>query len=175
MDTLRHLSTTATISLMNRSTSRFLSTLLGLAITTSFSLGWLPRSFAADESDRIEQAMTPTEFKAAGLEKLSPDELTKLNAWLQGYREKVVKKASAREARTKMQLIVSRIDGMFEGASYGTVIPLEDGTSWKVANQGEHYSGHADHPGVAVFKSIFGWKMRIGGIAEFYVLPVKTH
>jgi hypothetical protein len=86
-----------------------------------------------------------------------------------------LKKAAAREAKTKMQLIVSRVDGVFNGASTGTIIPLEDGTSWRLANAGEHYSGHADHPGVAVFKSIFGWKMRIGGIAEFYVMPVKTH
>ena len=63
----------------------------------------------------IQQAMTPAEFKAAGLEKLSPTELGKLNAWLQGYREKAVKvaekKANERAAREKTNLIVSRIDG----------------------------------------------------------------
>ncbi|MEO7165715.1 MAG: hypothetical protein ABI016_01620, partial [Chthoniobacterales bacterium] len=96
-----------------------------------------------------------------------------LNAWLQGYRDKAVKKAADRQARTKMQLIVSRIDGVYNGVASGDVIRLEDGTAWRVANKGEHYSGHADHPAVAIFKSIFGWKMRIGGIAEFYVEPTK--
>ncbi len=63
--------------------------------------------------------MTPSEFKAAGLEKLSPAELAKLNGWLQGYREKAVKKAVAREAKTKMQLVVSRIDGVYNGVGTG--------------------------------------------------------
>ena len=95
-----------------------------------------------------------------------------MNGWLQGYREKAVKKAVAREAKTKMQLVVSRIDGIYNGTGTGDIIRLEDGTAWKVANSGEHYGGYADHPAVAIFKSIFGWKMRISSIAEFYVLPV---
>ena len=148
------------------------ATFLGLAIALGFSLGCLPSSLAQDEGAGIEQQMTPSEFKAAGLEKLTPAELAKLNGWLQGYREKAVKKAVAREAKVKMQLIVSRIDGVYSGVASGQTIRLEDGTVWKVANSGEHYGGYADHPAVAIFKSIFGWKMRISSIAEFYVLPV---
>jgi len=146
---------------------------LGLAIALGFSLGCLPSSLAQDEGAGIEQQMTPSEFKAAGLEKLTPAELAKLNGWLQGYREKAVKTAVAREAKTKMQLVVSRIDGVYSGVGTGDIIRLEDGTAWKVANAGEHYGGYADHPAVAIFKSIFGWKMRISSIAEFYVLPVR--
>lgn len=138
-----------------------------------FSLGCFSAAFAQDEPAGIEQAMTPDEFQAAGLQKLSPAELAKLNAWLQGYRQKVVKKAAAREARTKMHLIVSRIDGVYNGVAPGEIIRLEDGTAWKLANKDEHYNGHADHPAVAIFKSIFGWKMRISSLAEFYVMPVK--
>jgi hypothetical protein len=146
-----------------------------LVVTASFLCTPGVPAAANDSEGAIEQIMSPEEFKAAGLDKLSSKELKNLNAWLRGDREKVLKKAAAREARIQKELIVSRVDGVFNGASTGTIIPLEDGTSWKLANAGEHYSGHADHPGVAVFKSIFGWKMRIGGIAEFYVLPVKTH
>ena len=45
--------------------------------------------FAAREemSAGVQEVMSPGEFKAAGLNKLSPEELQKLNAWLQGYRE----------------------------------------------------------------------------------------
>ncbi len=146
---------------------------LGLAIALGFSLGCLPSGLAQDEGAGIEQQMSPSEFKAAGLEKLTPAELAKLNGWLQGYREKAVKTAVAREAKTKMQLVVSRIDGVYSGVGTGDIIRLEDGTAWKVANAGEHYGGYADHPAVAIFKSIFGWKMRISSIAEFYVLPVR--
>ena len=160
---------------MNDITRRFFPPLLALATAFFFSLGCLPVAFAQDESAGIERAMTPEEFKAAGLEKLSPQELAKLNAWLRGDREKAMKKAAERQARTKMQLIVSRIDGVYNGAVYGDIIRLEDGTAWKLANKGDHYGGHADHPAVAIFKSIFGWKMRISRIAEFYVLPVSSH
>ncbi len=149
---------------------RFLFALLASA---AFLFGHAPVLFAQDESANIQQAMTPEEFKSAGLAKLSPEELAKLNAWLQGFREKAEKKAALRESKTKLQLIVSRIDGVYNGTAYGDIIRLEDGTAWKVANKGEHFGGHADHPAVAIFKSIFGWKMRISRIAEFYVMPVK--
>ena len=39
-------------------------------------------------------------------------ELAKLNAWLQGFREKAEKKAAMRESRTKLQLIVTQVDGV---------------------------------------------------------------
>src|SRR4029450_5089016 len=68
-------------------------------------------------SGSIKEMMSPEEFKAAGLNKLSPDELQKLDAWLQGYRQiteqKAEKKATAPASRTKMDLIVSRVDGTF--------------------------------------------------------------
>src|SRR5205823_9278081 len=55
-------------------------------------------------SGSIQQMMTPEEFNAAGLNKLSPEELQKLDAWLQGYRQvaeqAAEKKATARAERT---------------------------------------------------------------------------
>jgi len=122
--------------------------------------------------------MTPEEFKAAGLEKLSPGELAKLNAWLQGDREKILKKAekkaAEREEKAKQSLIVSRINGTWNGVVPGEIIQLEDGSKWKLANKDEHYGGFADHPAVAVWKAgFFGWKMRVSKIAEFYVNEVK--
>src|SRR5437764_2196868 len=142
---------------------------------------WLsasPVRSAQREAADIQQAMTPEEFKAAGLEKLSPNELAKLNAWLQGDREKTLKKAEKKAAeraeKVKLNLIVSRIDGVWNGVVPGEVIRLEDGSKWKLANKDEHYGGFADHPAVAVYKAgLFGWKMRVSRLAEFYVLEVK--
>jgi len=86
-------------------------------------------------------------FRGTDLRKgLSPEELQKLNAWLQGYREvaekTAEKKATARAAkveRTKMDLLVSRVDGTFNGLTGRTVIRLEDGTVWKQANADDQY------------------------------------
>jgi hypothetical protein len=145
----------------------------------------------------IEELMTPEEFKAAGLDKLNEDELQHLDAWLQGYRqttekrvseaaekraseevrqatEKATADASAKTAMTKMDSLVSRVDGRFIGLTGHTIIKLEDGTVWKQANKEDRYQGpNVDHPLVAVSHSAFGYKMRIEGTPEFYVNPVR--
>jgi hypothetical protein len=130
-------------------------------------------------SGSIKEMMSPDEFKAAGLDKLSADELQRLDAWLQGYRQvteqAAEKKATARASRTKMDLIVSRVDGTFNGLTGRTVIRLEDGTVWRQANADDRYRPRVtDHPAAAVIHGIFGYKMRIEGTQEFYVDPVRN-
>jgi len=132
-------------------------------------------------SGNIQEMMTPEEFKAAGLNKLSPEELQKLDAWLQGYRQvteqTAEKKATARAAKVehaKMDLLVSRVDGTFSGLTGRTMIRLEDGTVWKQANADDRYRPKVtDHPAAAVIHGVFGYKMRIEGTQEFYVDPVR--
>ncbi len=130
-------------------------------------------------SGSIKEVMSSEEFKAAGLNKLSAEELQKLDAWLQGYRQvteqAAEKKATARASRTKMDLIVSRIDGSFQGLTGRTIIRLEDGTVWKQANADDRYRSRVtDHPAAAVIHGVFGYKMRIEGTQEFYVDPVRN-
>src|SRR5437867_1129658 len=133
----------------------------------------VPQLQAQDEGG-IKQAMSPEEFHKAGLDKLSDDELRNLDRWLRGDREKTAKKAATRTSKTKMDLIVSRVNGSFGGLGGGTVIELEDGTAWKQANADDHFRGSpVDHPGAAVIHGIFGYKMRIEGVPEFYVDPVR--
>lgn len=123
---------------------------------------------------QIEQEMSPTEFKKSGLDKLSPEELASLNKWLAGDREKTAKQAASRTARTKMDLLVSRVDGSFNGLSGATIIRLQDGTAWKQANADDHFAGSpVPSPGAAVVHGVFGYKMRIEGAREFYVDPIR--
>jgi hypothetical protein len=133
------------------------------------------RAAQEEAAGSIHEMMTPEEFKAAGLNKLSPEELQKLDAWLQGYRQVTEKKATARAERTKLDLLVSRVDGSFNGLTGRTVIRLEDGTVWKQANAEDRFRPRVtDHPGAAVIHGIFGYKMRIEGTPEFYVDPVRN-
>jgi hypothetical protein len=130
-------------------------------------------------SGNIKEMMSADEFKAAGLNKLSADELQRLDAWLQGYRQvteqAAEKKATARASRTKMDLIVSRVDGTFNGLTGRTIIRLEDGTVWKQANADDRYRARVtDHPAAAVIHGVFGYKMRLEGTQEFYVDPVRN-
>ena len=130
-------------------------------------------------SGSIKEMMSPGEFKAAGLDKLSADELQKLDAWLQGYRQvteqTAEKKATARAERTKMDVLVSRVDGSFYGLTGRTVVRLEDGTVWKQANADDRFRPkNPDHPAAVVIHGVFGYKMQIEGTQAFYVDPVRN-
>jgi len=151
--------------------------ILGLCV----NLGCLQPARAAREkmSEDIQQIMSPEEFKAAGLNKLSPEELARLNAWLQGYRQvteqAAEKKATARASRTKLDVLVSRVDGTFDGLTGRTIIRLEDGTVWKQANADDRYrSKVTDHPAAVVIHGVFGYKMQLEGTQAFYVDPVRN-
>jgi len=142
----------------------------------------------------VQEMMTPDEFKAAGLDKLSEDELQHLDAWLQGYRQTTEKKvseqaekkageeikkateqANVRAAQGKFEPLVSRVDGPFQGLKGRTLIKLENGTVWKQANADDRYrTTVTDHPAAVVLHSAFGYKMRIEGMPEFYVDPVHN-
>jgi hypothetical protein len=145
----------------------------------------------------IEETMRPEEFKAAGLDKLNEDELQHLDAYLSGYRQAAKKKANdeaqakaseeikkakaeakpddtAMGGRSRMDSLVSRVDGNIEGIKGHTIIRLEDGTMWKQANVDDHYRASVtDHPPAVVLHTTFGYKMRIEGMPEFYVDPVN--
>ena len=165
---------------MNSSRDRLIRCLM-LAVCVSFGCTKPTGAAPEETAGSIQQIMTPEEFRAAGLNKLSPDELQKLDAWLQGYRQvteqtaekKATAKASA-ESHAKMDLLVSRVDGTFQGLTGRTIIRLEDGTVWKQANADDRYRPKVtDHPAAAVIHGVFGYKMRIEGTQEFYVDPVR--
>jgi type IV secretory pathway VirB10-like protein len=133
----------------------------------------------------LQDSMTAEEFRAAGLEKLSADELANLNAWLQGYRQatetKAAEKATAEttkkvteevtaQAHQRLNRVESRVDGTVPHLTGHSTIKLEDGTVWRQANAEDRYSSPPiDHPKAVVTRGVFGWKMRISGLPEFYV------
>src|SRR4029077_12207969 len=108
--------------IMNPSCGRLIQCVI-FALCAIFAFARIANGAREEEaSGGIQEMMSPEEFKAAGLNKLTPDELQNLDAWLQGYRQvteqKAEKVASARAAKiekTKMDLLVSRVDGTFYG------------------------------------------------------------
>ena len=132
----------------------------------------------------LQDTMTAEQFKAAGLDKLSPEELKTLNSTLKGSRQEAEKKAvekataeitkKAAESHAKMDEILSRVDGDFAGITGHTIIKLEDGTKWKQVNVDDRYRARVTyHPPVKVWHSAFGYRMRVVGTGEFYVDPVR--
>ncbi len=148
---------------------------LMLGICVIFGCAEPARAAREETTGSIQEMMSPEEFRAAGLNKLSAQELQKLDAWLQGYRQVAEKKAATRAERTKLDLLVSRVDGSFNGLTGRTVIRLEDGTVWKQANAEDRFRPKVtDHPGAVVIHGIFGYKMRVEGTQDFYVDPVRN-
>ena len=144
------------------------------------------RKVSPEQSGKVLQdSMTAQEFKAAGLEKLSAEELANLNAWLQGYRQatetKAAEKATAEttkkvteevtsQAHQRLNRVESRVDGRVPHLTGHSTIKLEDGTVWRQANAEDRYAPPPiDHPTAVVTRGVFGWKMRISGLPEFYV------
>src|SRR6266513_2349240 len=162
---------------MNTFRSVFRYSILGFCMIFTCAV---PVHAAREEqmSGSIQQMMSSAEFKAAGLNKLSPEELQKLDAWLQGYRDvtekAATKKATAVASRTKLDLLVSRVDGQFNGLTGRTVIRLQDGTVWKQANADDRFRPRVtDQPAAVVIHGIFGYKMQVEGTQEIYVDPVR--
>lgn len=137
------------------------------------------------------QEMTDEEKAAAGLDKLSPAELEYLDEWMRNNRRMAEKKAAEKAAEQtkteavkageeramrviKQDTIVSRVDGTMIPLNGRTVIRLEDGTKWKQANHEDRFRPRiVDRPAVAVIHTTFGFKMRIEGMPDFYVDPVR--
>ena len=91
------------------------------------------------------------------MNKLSAEELQKLNEWLHGFRQETVQateKKAAKEGRRKFDVIVSRVVGPFYGLKGATIIRLEDGSVWKQATRSDHIVGSGqENLGVAVYNA----------------------
>ena len=122
----------------------------------------------AAEAPDVRGLMTPEEFGAAGLGKLTAAELEALNRWLLRYTagEATVLRTSSdavREAtrKTGATVIRSRIAGPVEGWSGRTQFRLENGQIWQQRMSGS-WRHRADSPEVEIRKNLLGmWEMRL--------------
>jgi len=131
----------------------------------------------AAAQQRIEQQMSPEQFKAAGLDRLSPEQLSNLNAWLNGKIDTVKQTASA-EAKKKVEVesrgfynfgssepIVAHIDGEFRGFGPGRQWTLDNGQVWRQDDDASLAGVRKTNPGVRINPSLIGnaWYMAIDG------------
>jgi len=137
-----------------------LTTLLLMAAATSLA-GAADKPFPG-----IRNLMTAEEFKAAGLDQLSPEELRQLDTWLLHYTagEAAILRQDNTEVREASQdfELVTRISGDFRGWSGETVFRLENGQIWRQRLPGRyHYSG-PPNPEVRISRSWMGfYKMTV--------------
>ena len=132
---------------------------------------------AASAQDALQDKMTPAEFKAAGLDKLTPAELASLNAWLQGKVTEETRKAAS-EARKEVEQknrgffdfgssepIVSRLKGDFAGFGNGKRYLLENGQEWRQADNAKLHGVRKSNPEITIRPSLIGnaWYLTVDG------------
>lgn len=136
------------------------------------------------ENVSLRDLMTPEQFRAAGLKKLSADELASLERFLKGYRDETVQSATKqieervapsgkRDQAADRGVIESRIKGDFDGLKGRTRMVLENGSIWQQGDSQLKFTAHLTNPEVVLVRSIFGYRMFIVGISRpFYVKQV---
>ena len=124
----------------------------------------------AQQAAGLQQRMSPSEFKAAGLDKLSPQQLANLDSWLASHGKVVTKMVSADGQpvfyanESKRRPIDAHIVGHFGGWSGHNLVTLDNGQQWQQIGSDQPYCGASDNPAVKIKPSLFGnWLMVVHG------------
>lgn len=154
---------------------------LSIVLLTCAATALAQESTAATGPGNLRENMTEAEFKAAGLDKLSPAELAALEAWLQRKvgQQTAAAVAEAKEAGRKevereargffdfgsAEPIESTIAGSFNGFAKGRQYTLANGQVWEQAEPASLAGVRLENPRVRIAPSRFGntWFMKIEG------------
>lgn len=128
-------------------------------ILAGFSLGVFAAQPNPGSWKGIQKMMTPEQFHAAGLDRLSPEQLDRLNHWFLRFlaydSEQVVHTDKTVKALQKVPTR-HRIAGDFRGWSGDTLFKLQDGEVWK-QRLPDQYFARLKNPEVEIYKNLFGF------------------
>lgn len=144
----------------------------------------LPLASSALAQQKIEQQMTYEQFKAAGLDQLSPQQLANLNAWLDGKLQvetaKAVETAAAAGVAAKAtdddrrglfapresrEPISAKVQGDFTGFGKGRQFTLDNGQVWRQVDDASIGGANLPSPAIKITPSVIGgaWYMSVDG------------
>lgn len=141
---------------------------------------------AADGFSSLEEQMTGAEYKASGLDKLTPEELAALNNWIRNHSLATLdlprasgaalagsdgndQRGFENEVIAEMgdQPIVSRIKGKFSGWDGNAVFVLENGMIWEQADNDRFHIREVANPEVTIKPGMFNtWRLSIDGYSS---------
>jgi hypothetical protein len=152
-------------------------------IVLFFALVFLPISAWAQtaEFQGVQKAMSPQEYDAAGLQKLTPDERARLDEFIRRFvassnqvaAEKAVDRAVKERKASPPEIIQSRIVGPFTGFSGSTVFTLENGQRWRQSQPDSRYFPKVESPPVIIVKDQIGYRMYVAGGGDVRVSRVR--
>ena len=114
--------------------------------------------------------MSGADFKAAGLDKLSPEELKYLDNWLQTHQQTRLVSPSGKPVfytDTDRKEFETHLVATFSGWSGSTQFSLNNGQVWKQAESGAYSCPTVTNPKVTVKPMLLGsWLMYVEGCNE---------
>lgn len=132
--------------------------IITLAVFTSMNLA----AAGPDSHDTwrgLQSMMGSEEFKAAGLDKLSPEELHRLDQWLMhflAYDSQQLIKTDTDIQNLQKSPVRRRIAGHFTGWSGDTLFTLDNGEVWKQRLPGR-YAISLENPEIEIFRNLLGF------------------
>lgn len=144
-----------------------------IAFVCAFSL--FATAAIAKEFSSVEEQMTSSQFKSAGLNKLSSEELAALNAWIRANQPAPgASGAYDRAADDQKRIgfndsaarsdISSNIIGEFKGFGGGTIFKLENGQIWQVESGELGGIKAMTNPKVTIRPGLIGgWRLQVEG------------
>lgn len=154
---------------------RFLLSLLTLAVC----------GFARAQDNEfpgVQKSMSAKAFEEAGLIKLAPEELDRLNDFIRRYVSSanqeaanvaVEKAVKDNKIASQPQVIESRIVGPFKGYNGRSRFTLENGQVWAQSQQVSRAYPPVDSPPVIIVKAGFGHRMYILGGGDIRVSKIR--
>ena len=130
-------------------------------------------SVHAQQADGLQQRMSSAEFKGAGLDKLSPQELQNLDRWLSGHAKVTTKVVNSSgkpvfyAGDKKRQTIDTNIVGHFDGWSKNLEFTMANGQQWQVIDPEPHSCRPSENTEVKIKPSLLGsWLMYVPSCYE---------
>jgi hypothetical protein len=142
-------------------------------------------AFAEDDSPSfagVQKSMSPKAFEQAGLNKLTPDEIARLDEFIRKYAASsnqvaataaVDQAVKSNKVPSQPQVIESRIVGLYKGYNGRSQFTLENGQVWAQAQQESRNYPPTDSPPVIIVKGGWGHRMYILGGGNIRVTKVR--
>lgn len=144
-----------------------------LALSLLLALPLCGLSVQAQQSGGLQQRMSSSEFKAAGLDKLSPQELQNLDGWLRTHAKVTTRVVNASgkpvfyPGDQKRHTIDAHIVGHFDGWSHLREFTMDNGQHWVVIDPEPHTCAATENPEVKIKPSLLGsWLMYVPSCYE---------
>ena len=130
----------------------------------------VPVVSAQTQPSTLEERMSQTDFRAAGLDHLSPEQLKYLNEWLRthgGAGASAVTPGGTPvfyPESSDREVVESHIEGEFIGWRGKSVFKLDNGQEWRQAESGAYDAGKFESPAVRIKPTLLGsWLMYVDG------------